>query len=227
MAPSPSLNVVRLKLPSSLVSAWAGRPPTSGTNCTAAPATVLPSSVTTPDTFTALSGPWPQPAASSTAAAARPAAAWRIFISGPLSEVADRLAVVAAAEQLVRPVVDRLADEPDRAVAEEEVGPAGVVRLEPERQVPVIDLPARVHAGVPARVQVVGDGVDRDDGRDDRQPAVGLRPAGGPAVGAVLAERPEDVAVLGREDLAQQDRVGQAVRHRGHGDHRASAAEHP
>src|SRR5689334_8288407 len=51
--------------------------------------------------------------------------------SGAASEVAgEYLAVVTAAEELVRLVVDVLAQEVDRAVREHEVGAAGVARAE-------------------------------------------------------------------------------------------------
>src|SRR5262249_50281003 len=50
-----------------------------------------------------------------------------------------RLAVVAAAEQLIRPMVDRLSDKVYRAIDEAEVAPLGMVGLKSPRRIPVVD----------------------------------------------------------------------------------------
>src|SRR5205823_3075710 len=66
------------------------------------------------------------------------------------------LAVVPAAEQLVRLVVDALGEEVDAPVPEQEVRPARVPGLEPPRDVPVC--PRLVRFGTPLRT--VGTVVD-------------------------------------------------------------------
>src|SRR5262245_46370747 len=117
----------------------------------------------------------------------RPAAGRGLPTAGrPPSVVADRLAVVAAAELVVRLVVDPVADEVDRPVGEDEVRPARVVRLEPPGDPPVphavdrIDPGATGLAAAPAPRSHLGDlPVQRDGRLAVGRATIGVGPAGG------------------------------------------------
>src|SRR5438477_922476 len=244
-APSFWAEVVSWKFPSGPVWPLAWRPPApSGMNSTTAPATGFPSRVTVPRTGTGELPPHPAPISR-----ARPSAPPRLrtrmvdVLREPRpggcrpgaggSGQGDRLAVVPGAEVLVGAVVDALVDEPDRPVGEAEVGPAGVVRLEPPGHVPVPQAVRRVDPQRGATgVAIAPTGpdplaVDRVVDRLDRLPlADGVVPGPAPAVAEPLE------LVLLDERLAQEDRVGRAVGDRGDVDpgaaHRAGpAAHHP
>src|SRR5262245_38672361 len=118
-------------------------------NVTMAPSTGWLSSVTTPVTLTF--PPPPQPGTASARRAATPTARdkkrTRRIVNDPFrheSRQLHRLIIVPAAEVLVRPHVDVLADEPDRAVPEAEVRSVRVVGFEPPGHVPVPQAVGRI-----------------------------------------------------------------------------------
>src|SRR5262245_55980027 len=117
----------------------------------------LPSKLAVPETSYSFSPPWHPARMAATSAKAR---ACRVVRMGaPPSEVRDDLAAVAAGQRAVRRHVDRVADEPHRAVAERGVHPAGVHA--PERDVVVRD----DQVGAADRVDRVGDVAAADDER--------------------------------------------------------------
>src|SRR5262245_12471198 len=193
-----------------------------GRNVTSAPSTGLPSSVTAPLTGTFPSPPQPGQASAATAAAATHGSTRRVIGApsrkpsaargrGPSGQL-EHLAVVAAAEVLVGAHVEGLLEEPDGAVGEAEVRPAGVVGLEAPGHVPVPDAVGRVDSqGGAAAVAVAPAGADAlaVDLPVDRLDGLALRDGvvAGPA--PAVAE-PLELHLLDQA-FADHDRVGGPV----------------
>src|SRR5262245_9893322 len=209
---------------------------------TVAPSTGIPSRVTVPRTDT---GESPHPARISRGSPSTPLRLRADMVRTPRKDPGDsrrgvgssgdvdRLTVVAGAEVLVGAHVDALLEEADRTVGEAEVGPAGVVRLEPPGHVPVPDAVGRVHTHRRATAAAVAPrrpdflAVDRVVDGLNRLPLtdrVVARPA--PAIA-----EPLELHLL-HKALAQEDGIGGAVGDVGEPDRWAangagSSAHHP
>src|SRR5204863_2975514 len=70
---------------------------------------------------------------------------------------ADGLPIVAAAEVLIRAVVDRLVDEPHGAIDQGEICAAGMVRLVTPGDGPIHDAAGHVAGGIGGWVALAGD----------------------------------------------------------------------
>src|SRR5262249_25608638 len=129
----------------------------------------------------------------------------RSHLGGSVRVATDDLAAIAAAERVVDDVVDTLLEEVDRAIGEEEAGPAGVPAHEPlgggaeaavQRSRGLLKLVATVRQG---GIAALGVPAQRDGRARDR-------PRRGPEV---------VIAIGARQDLADQDGVAGAVGHAG------------